>query len=448
MTKHTVTTPSRESATNEELAVQCLGPRLHEELPPPFSIDEYHDRWRRVKEAMEAARLTVLYVSKPADICYLTGYQLAWYGDAWYGASPRDSIVACGLAIGVEHDTPIFFDCAEERLIGTAMSCTTDYRVFEDADDWQPGAATDLASIVADTLKAEGWLKGTVGLQRSSYRPAPAYSELFRAALEVRGARVVDASRLVAKVSQRKSDQELGYVREAARIGDIGMRGAVDAITVGATELEVWAAATAAMARHGGELSALPGMVNSGPKCASLHGLASRRKLKPGDLVNIDMCGVSNRYHANLARTIALGEPTEELRDAVAKTRAVFRAVAAGVKPGMSYRAVLELNEEVASELRIWADRWWVGGYELGIAFTPDWMGLEELTDAVGLEERTPDWVGLEEQTLEPGMVMNHEFNFYLPNGWGIPELIDTMIVTNDRVESVHKFPIDLTVVE
>ena len=42
---------------------------------------------------------------------------------------------------------------------------------------------------------------------------------------------------------------------------------------------------------------------------------------------------------------------------------------------------------------------------------------------------------------------MNHEFNFYLPDGSGIRELIDTMIVTADRVEFVHNFPLGVTVV-
>ena len=432
-----MTSPSAEPLTNEELAYQRLGPALREELPPPFSPQEYHDRWRRVREAMEAAQLTAVYVSDPADLCYLTGYQLAWYRDA----GPPEWIAAAGLALHVDRDAPIFFDTSDERLIGTASACNPDYRVYEHPSDagWHSSGGYDvLTAFIVDTLKKEGWLDGAVGLQPWSYRPAPGYSEVFRAALEERGARVVDASGLVAKVRQRKSDQELAYVREAARLGDMGMQGAVDAIAAGATELEVWAAATAAMARHGGELSAIPGMVNSGPKNAALHGLASRRTIRRGDLVNIDMCGVSNRYHANLARTIAVGEPSPELREASEKVPALFRAVAAGLKPGMSYRSVLELNEAVARELGIWADRWWVGGYDIGIAFAPDWVGGSYFSAG-----EDPG-----EQTLEPGQVMNHEFNFYLPGGWGIRELIDTMIVGTDRVEFVHAFPVDLTVVE
>jgi hypothetical protein len=65
MTKHTVTTPSRESATNEELAVQCLGPRLHEELPPPFSIDVILWPWSKLvlAEASVGSTLTPRHVT-------------------------------------------------------------------------------------------------------------------------------------------------------------------------------------------------------------------------------------------------------------------------------------------------------------------------------------------------------------------------------------------------
>jgi Xaa-Pro aminopeptidase len=422
-----------------EVTFERVGPALREDLPPPFTVEEYEGRRRRVKQAMSDARVDMIYVSDPADLCYLTGYQLAGYQDS----GPREWVAATGLALHLDHDSPIVFDTAD-RFIGTAMAHVPDFRVYQyrtmDAGgEFETFKAFDyFTGFIVGTLKAEGWLKGTAGLQQWSYRPARGYSEVFQAALEAGGARVTDASELVARVRQRKSEPELGYMREAARIGDIGMRGAADAISAGATELEVWAATTSAMARHGGELSAIPGMVNSGPKSASLHGLASRRVLKHGDLVNIDMCGVFNRYHSNLGRTIALGEPDPATKAAIAKIPAMYRTVTAEFRPGMSYRSIVDLNEKVARELGIWDDHWWIGGYDLGIAFPPDWVGVSCFSCG-----EDPG-----EQTLEPGMVMNHEFNFYLPDGSGIRELIQTIIVTADGVEFPNEFPIDLVVVE
>jgi len=422
-----------------EIAFERLGPSLREEVPPPFPADEYEGRWRRVRQAMDEARVSMMFVSDPADMCYLTGYQLAGYQDA----GPREWVAATGLALHVDHDVPILFDTAD-RFIATSSAHVPDFRVYQystrDADNFSETSIGFgyLTGFIVGTLKAEGWLKGTVGLQRWNYRPARGYSEVFESALVAAGAQVTDASELVARVRQRKSELELTYIREAVRLGDVGMRGATEAITAGATELEVWAAATSAMAHQGGELSAIAGMVNSGPKSASLHGLASRRVLKRGDLVNIDMCGVFNRYHANISRTIALGEPDSATQAALAKIPALYREVTAEYRPGMSFRAIVELNERVARELGIWDDHWWIGGYDLGIAFPPDWVGVSYFSCGEDPGDKT----------LEPGMVMNHEFNFYLPDGSSIRELIDTMIVTADQVEFPHEFSRDLVIVD
>jgi Xaa-Pro aminopeptidase len=103
----------------------------------------------------------------------------------------------------------------------------------------------------------------------------------------------------------------------------------------------------------------------------------------------------------------------------------------------MRFREILELDRRYASELGIWEDQWWIGGYDLGIAFPPDWVGYHYFS-----AELDPG-----DQALEPGMVMNHEWNFYLPGGAGIRELIDTLIVTEDGVEFPHRVPLELNVV-
>jgi Xaa-Pro aminopeptidase len=163
-----------------------------------------------------------------------------------------------------------------------------------------------------------------------------------------------------------------------------------------------------------------------------------QRDVPRGDIVNIDMCGVYNRYHSNLARSSFIGEPSKELRDAMDKPRQVADAVRAELKPGTTFREILELTRHAAQEVGIWEDQWWIGGYDLGIAFPPDWVGLHYFSAEIDPGD----------QALEPGMVMNSEYNFYLPFGAGIRELIDTMIVTEDGVEFPHKVPLELQVVD
>ena len=45
----------------------------------PFSVEEYGARRKRVRAAMESRGIDILYVTSPANLCYLTGYEAIWY---------------------------------------------------------------------------------------------------------------------------------------------------------------------------------------------------------------------------------------------------------------------------------------------------------------------------------------------------------------------------------
>ncbi|MDG2481886.1 MAG: aminopeptidase P family N-terminal domain-containing protein, partial [Alphaproteobacteria bacterium] len=45
----------------------------------PFKPEEYADRRRRVREALQAAGLDAIYITNPADLTWLTNYDMIWY---------------------------------------------------------------------------------------------------------------------------------------------------------------------------------------------------------------------------------------------------------------------------------------------------------------------------------------------------------------------------------
>jgi Xaa-Pro aminopeptidase len=206
----------------------------------------------------------------------------------------------------------------------------------------------------------------------------------------------------------------------------------------GVMEIEIWAEADYAMAKRGGEHPAIQKMMGSGPKSHALHSHASHRKLEHGDILNIDLSGVVRRYHSNLARSFSIGEPAAEVREQVDRTNRVFDATFKAMRPGVRVLEFLDAGKAVAEAEGIWNDVWWFGGYELGIGFPPCWVG----NFVYDHRSAKPD------DTLEPGFVGNHEFNFYLPGGHGIRELIDTFEVTNSEIRWMHNFPKDLVVVD
>jgi Xaa-Pro aminopeptidase len=262
---------------------------------------------------------------------------------------------------------------------------------------------------------------------------------LLQQELERGGARaIVDGSDMVNNARRIKSPQELAYIHEAARITDIGIEAAHRAMRPGIAELDVWAEADYAMAKAGGEHSGIQKMIGSGPGSHALHALASRRKLEPGDIVNIDLCGVYHRYHSNVARCFSIGEPDAVVREGVDRTNRVFDATFKAMRPGVRVLEFLDAGKAVAEAEGIWRDAWWFGGYELGIGFPPDWVG----NFVYDHRSAKPD------DTLEPGFVGNHEFNFYLPDCRGIRELIDTFEVTESEIRWLHRFPKDLVVID
>jgi Xaa-Pro aminopeptidase len=427
---------------------------VHGENQAPFSEEEYKDRLRRVRQEMERHQIDTLLVSDPANLYYLSGYQCAWYQDG----RPRTWYPDSCIAVRVDSDEFLYFEDLDEIINSRITSVARDLRPtsatwsnhFEQDDDEAltdddprsailPTGEVFPGRVIAKELEAAGWLAGNVALELWSYRPSRGYSEFLQQELERGGARaIVDGSDMVNNARKIKSPQELAYIHEAARITDIGIEAAHGAMRPGVTELDVWAEADYAMAKAGGEHSGIQKMIGSGPKSHALHALASRRKLAPGDIVNIDLCGVYHRYHSNVARCFSIGEPEASVRQQVDRTNRVFDATFKAMRPGVRVLEFLDAGKAVAEAEGIWRDAWWFGGYELGIGFPPDWVG----NFVYDHRSARPD------DTLEPGFVGNHEFNFYLPDCWGIRELIDTFEVTDSEIRWLHNFPKDLIVID
>jgi Xaa-Pro aminopeptidase len=385
----------------------------------PFPRPEYQGRWDRTRARMAALGIDLLWVSDPSHMCWLTGYRAEWYMDS--GPDPWEAWA--GIALHVDHDAPVHFDIEDEAKLIALTSAVPEVKTC-------PIEAEGRAFAIAE-LAARGWLKGSVGLETARYRPSRAVSEAFQAGLEAAGARVVDGSAVIRPLRWLKSPAELAAVREAARIADIGMAAALATVRAGVSELDVYAEMTHAMHRAGGEPAAIPLPVTSGPRAGSGHALASRRVIRPGEVVNIDICGVRHRYHTNLSRMAYTGDPPAALADRVGRALAVQGAARAALRPGLPARELVAVLEAAARAEGIWDERWWLGGYELGVAMAPDWVG--------GRYYEAPGDPG--DLTFEPGAVANLETIFYLPEAAGITMLIDTIVAEEARCGLVHATP-------
>ncbi|MBT3557096.1 MAG: aminopeptidase P family protein [Rhodospirillales bacterium] len=398
------------------------------EMELAFSDAEYKERLTRVRQRMERDGIDVLWLMAPESLYYISGYKCEWY----QAQSPKQWPATSGIAIHRDHDRFIMFDTPSEQIMCRFVTCTDDVRIFPIS------GRRDGIGFIIDELKAEGWLSGTVGMEFYSYRPNPAISGRFRSAFEGVDMAIKDGSDILRDVRWVKSDPEIAYMEEAAKITDIGMTAARDAIRPGVSELDVYGAMVHAMAKAGGENAAITLPVLSGAKANTGHSLASRKIIQAGEQVNVDVCGVFNRYHANAARVFHVGEPAKDVLDFHNKSAGVFKVIADMLRPNLPLRELVTKTREYYEEVGIWDDAGWVGGYELGIGFPPDWVGnfVYEMSDTDS------------DHIFEPGTVVNFETQFFSPRMSGITYYIDTLMFKKDTATQPCKSPLEMVVLD
>lgn len=406
--------------------------RVFEECQPEkdlaFSDEEFGLRLRRIRERMERDGIDVLWLMAPESLNYVSGYKCIWY----QAQSPRQWPATSGIAIHKDRDDFVLFDTPSEAVMCRFVTCANDIRIFP------LGERRDGVSFIIDELESKGWLaSGLVGMEFHSYRPNPAISKRFRDAFESAGMQVVDGSNILREVRWLKSDAEIACMEKAAEIADIGFEAARRAIRPGVTEWDVYGEMTCAMAKAGGENPGITLPVNSGLKANCGHALATRRVIKAGEQVNVDISGVYNRYHANAGRAFHVGEPPRDVLEYHRLSAGVFDVIDEIMRPNLPVAELVKTTRAYYDEVGIWGDAGWVGGYELGLAFPPDWVGnyVYEMTDTET------------DKILEPGTAVNFESQFYAPRMSGITYYVDTLMFKTGAAYRPLKFKPELVVV-
>ena len=384
----------------------------------PFPVEEYRARARRVREEMARRGIDVLYVTSPANLCYLTGFESIWY-------PPRAPL---GVVVVQGSEDIVFVDY--ERHEGL-VSETAHY---DDAVFFTYESALE---TVAGEFARRGWANGSIGIEWHSRSPSGPLIRATADALAAKGARIVDGDWAVDRVRLVKSPVELDCVRRAAAIVDVAFLEIRDEIRPGRTELQIAARLNAIMADHGGEEAAIRTMVSAGPLVwCKTHAAPGHRPLERGDVVYLDACGVHKRYHVDLCRTFAVGDDHPAARAVLEATSGSVEAVREAVRPGDP----LEVAQRVAEEYvyaRVPREQvWWVGGYALGIALPPDWVGHTYLSNDA-----------YEPFTWEPGYVTNYENICFDRDAGFTASYMETLLMTEDGIEVLSRVPRELQVV-
>ena len=385
--------------------------------PKPFPETEYRDRARRVREEMEGREVDVLFVMSPANLCYLTGFESVWY-------PPRAPL---GVVVSRHDERLVFLDYERHETL------VRETAVFDDAVFYRYEEALD---SIARAFRDRGWVEGSVGIEWWTQSPGAPLVRETAERLGALGARIVAGDWIVDRVRAVKSDAELDCVRRAAAIVDVAFADLLESVRPGQTELQIAARLDSVMADQGGEAAAIRTMVSAGPDVwCRTHSPPSQRPVEAGDVMYVDACGVVARYHADLCRTVAIGRDHEEARRILEHTARSVDEVKRTVRPGDP----LDVAQRAAEEwvlARIPREQvWWVGGYALGLALAPSWVGHTYLSNDA-----------FESFTWEPGYVTNYENIVFDRERGFTASFMETLLMTAGGIETLSRHARELVV--
>jgi Xaa-Pro aminopeptidase len=149
-----------------------------------------------------------------------------------------------------------------------------------------------------------------------------------------------DAHLLVDSLRARKSPAEMKLLQRAIDITVGSLRQAMAAVKPGMMEYELQAMIEGGFRRAGADGPSFGSIVGSGPNSTQYHYMANNRRLKPGEVVLMDVGAAYQGYAADVTRTVPVsGRFTAEQRAIYQLVRDAQAAAEKVARPGASWRA-------------------------------------------------------------------------------------------------------------
>jgi Xaa-Pro aminopeptidase len=381
----------------------------------PFATDEFAARLARTKQRMAAEGLDALYVSEPANMNYLTGY------DGW------SFYVHQGVLVVLALDKPIWIGRGQDVNGARLTTLLPDDHIVGYSDDHVQSTAKHPMQVVARVIRGRGLEGARIGVEADSCYFSAKSLEVLR--VELPNARFVDAGVLVNWVRVVKSPAEIVLMREAAGICELTMRRAMEVIDVGVRQCdaaaEIIATSTRGTPAHGGDYAAIAPLMPTGVGTSCPHLTWRDARFAAGTGTSIEVAGVRHHYHVPLTRTLYLGTPPDHMRYAADVVVEGIGAGLAAAKPGALARDVhTAWNRTIERHGFFKESRC---GYSVGLGYPPDWG------------EKTISFRPIDETVLEPGMTIHFMPGLWLDD-WGIA-ISETILITETGVEPFCAFP-------
>lgn len=317
-----------------------------------------------------------------------------------------------GVALVAQSGSWYFTD---SRYIEAARNEVTLARVS------QPVKGTNYRKMAEELVQAHGWK--TVGFEEN-YMTVSAHQQ-WKDGLS---AELKLASVLLENLRASKDAEEVEAMIAAQRIAERALEETLAFLKPGRTEKEVAAYLEYKMISFGAEKKSFDTIVASGPNSSMPHAVPGDRKIQKGDFVTIDFgCKVCG-YCSDTTRTVAVGEPTEEMRKVY---NVVLQAQLAGIDAA---RAGLPGREIDAAARSVIQD----AGYG-------EYFG-HSFGHSLGIEiHENPNLTPSNAEPMPAGAVVSAEPGIYLPGKFGV-RIEDVLILTDEGCVNITKYPKELII--
>lgn len=350
-------------------------------------------RVEKVRNTMRELGLDGLIVYSPYNLRYLanftgtTGFALITLDEAYFVTDAR------------------YTQQAQQQAQG--------YTVIEHKTGWM-GVFNEL--IQKHGLKHVGF-----EAEHVSVATLDAFKETFATTL-------VPTTGVVEKIREIKDENEIKTIREACKISDAAFLHILDVLKVGMSEIEVANELDFFMRKLGASGVSFDTIIASGVRSSMPHGVASPKLIEKGDLVTMDFGCYFQGYVSDMTRTVAVGEPTDQLKEIHDVVLQAHLLVSEAAKPGMTG---IELDKVARDYI---ASR----GY--GEYFT------HSTGHGIGLEiHEAPAVSRVASQAFVPGNIITNEPGVYLPGIGGV-RIEDDIIITQTGGEVIQQVPRELII--
>jgi len=240
---------------------------------------------------------------------------------------------------------------------------------------------------------------------------------------------LVPTNDIVENIASVKDQAEIDALQRAVDITDNVFDLIIPQIKVGITEKQIAAKISYLFKDQGGDGDSYDPIVASGANAALPHATPSDKKVELGDFIVMDFGSLYKGYHADMTRTVVVGEPSDkhlEIYNIVLESQlAGINCAKSGIKCSELDRACRDVIDNK--------------GYgELFMHSTGHGLGLEVHT--------TPRIASTNHTLLKENNVITIEPGIYIA-GWGGVRIEDDCVILKDSCHPMNSSTKDLIVV-